>query len=93
MNSIACPFLNKFSISGIRQCAPQLLNMAKRCPIMARTNVAAHSSAAATGGSNSNNNDGATSSAAAPARAVSTVSSPASATGLADGKDNMYIYW
>ena len=97
MNSIACPFLNKFSISGIRQCAPQLLNMAKRCPIMARTNVAAHSSAAATGGSNSNNHDGATtattSSAAAPTRAVSTASSPVSATGLADGKDNMYIYW
>lgn len=42
MNTIACPFLNKFSLPGIRQCAGQLLKFANRCPVMARTSVDAH---------------------------------------------------
>ncbi|KAL8583474.1 hypothetical protein ACOMHN_044832 [Nucella lapillus] len=98
MSSIACPFLNKFSMGAIRQCAPQLLNMAKMCPIMARTHVAAHSSAAAgTGGGASSGSaagtgaggTGTTAPAAksvGPSRAVSTTTSsqPVTSAGLAE---------
>ncbi|XP_076468796.1 5-aminolevulinate synthase, erythroid-specific, mitochondrial-like [Babylonia areolata] len=82
MSSIACPFLNKFSMGAIRQCAPQLLNMAKRCPIMAHTTIAAHSSAAANSGSSANassssssNNSGGAAGTAVSSRAVSTTTS------------------
>ncbi|XP_059150770.1 5-aminolevulinate synthase, erythroid-specific, mitochondrial-like [Physella acuta] len=34
MNSAACPFLNKFSMSSIRQFAPLLLNYVDKCPVM-----------------------------------------------------------
>lgn len=91
MNSIACPFLNKFSMNGIRQCAPQLLKLAKRCPVMAHTSVEAHTAAAGgsanttntTGGPPAPNTAGAASSTMGSTRAVSTtVTSPHSATTL-----------
>ncbi|BFZ08524.1 hypothetical protein BsWGS_11563 [Bradybaena similaris] len=34
MNSKACPFLNKFSMSNIRQYAPLFLSYVERCPVM-----------------------------------------------------------
>lgn len=75
MNSIACPFLNKFSMSAVRQYAPQLLSIAKRCPVMAHTTVATHASMAGTPSSSTNSST---------SRTASTTTANPSAASLAE---------
>lgn len=77
MNSIACPFLNKFSVSAVRQYAPQLLSIAKRCPVMAHTTVATHASMAGTPSSSTNSST---------SRTASTATANPSAASLAESQ-------